>query len=377
MQGLETETFSSVVSSIYDCALNPEGWSEALTRISQLMDAAYATISLADTSQYNAVMAAHSPWDPQMLQLLNDEYGVEGVPGLRQVVFGDLDAPQSTMNQMSEDEFQRSRFYQNWVRPQNLRDGCVTKFAQTGTRLGIVGVITRASRDIITADERYFMQLVSPHLRRAALIGDLLDQARVTTHLYKQTLTSLATPIILTDRTGKLLFANPRADELLVQGKGIRITKGVLTSATPMGSAALADAIIRASEDDISLGSRGIGIQISDNPAEPMIAYVLPLTKGTLRGTYENAAVAIFISSGSSAVLPPDSALITLYDLTPAEARVLLAIGGGETISQTAVSNGLSENTVKTHLGRVFAKTGTSRQVDLARLVAMASPPVV
>jgi DNA-binding CsgD family transcriptional regulator/PAS domain-containing protein len=377
VQGLETEVFSSVVSRIYDCALNPEGWSDTLALIAQLMDAAYATISLADTNQYNAVMAAHSPWDPQMLQLVNDEYGVEGVPGLREIVFGDLDMPQSTLNQMSEDEFQQSRFYQDWVRPQKLRDACVMKFAQTSTRLGVVAATTRASRDIITAPERQFMQLISPHLRRAALIGDLLDQARVTSSLYQQTLAALATPVILTDRAGKVLFANARADELLVQGKGLKVANGLLASATPMGAEALADAIARASESDISLGSRGIGIPVSGNPSEPMVAYVLPLTKGTLRGTVENAAAAIFISSGRSAVLPPDTALITLYHLTAAEARVLLAIGSGETISQTALSSGLSENTVKTHLGRVFAKTRTSRQVDLARLVAMASPPVV
>ena len=39
------------------------------------------------------------------------------------------------------------------------------------------------------------------------------------------------------------------------------------------------------------------------------------------------------------------------------------------TASKSAVSLGISENTLKTHLGRIFAKTGTARQADLIKLV--------
>ena len=38
---------------------------------------------------------------------------------------------------------------------------------------------------------------------------------------------------------------------------------------------------------------------------------------------------------------------------------------------------GVAETTVKTHLHRVFAKTGTSRQADLVRLVAGYASPLV
>jgi hypothetical protein len=182
MQGLQTDVFSSVVSDVYDCAVQPLGWNAALTRVASLMNAAYATISLADLPHTNPIMAAHSPWDPEMLRVLNEDFGVDGIPGLREVIFGELDQPLSTMSQMSEDVFQESRFYREWVQPQGLRDACVTKFAQTGNRLGVLGVITFADRDVVSSDERRFMQLISPHIRRAALIGDLLNQERITSH---------------------------------------------------------------------------------------------------------------------------------------------------------------------------------------------------
>jgi DNA-binding CsgD family transcriptional regulator len=66
----------------------------------------------------------------------------------------------------------------------------------------------------------------------------------------------------------------------------------------------------------------------------------------------------------------------TLYDLTPSEARVLLKIGEGQTVTAAALELGVSENTVKTHLARVFQKVGVNRQPDLVAIVAALRPPV-
>ncbi|WP_261321722.1 helix-turn-helix transcriptional regulator [Rhizobium leguminosarum] len=69
--------------------------------------------------------------------------------------------------------------------------------------------------------------------------------------------------------------------------------------------------------------------------------------------------------------------MITLYDLTPAEARVVLQIGRGLSAAQCAATLAISENTLKTHLGRVYAKTSTARQADLVALVSTISSPIM
>ncbi len=374
MRGLETEIFSSVVSDIYDCALQPDGWSAALTRIAGLMDAAYIAISLADARQANAVMAAHSPWDPHMLQTLNDDFGADGIPGLREIIFGGTDCANSTMNQMSEAEFQESRFYRDWAGPQGLRDACVVKFAHTPARLGIAAAVTRATRDVINADERRFLGLVSPHLRRAAMIGDLLDQTRITAKRYRETLSSLNTPIMLTDENARIVFANSKAEDILAANVSLKSRNGVLACANQAASSKLADAISRAAKSELVLGDRGIGVALNAPDAAPMICYVLPLTRGTARGGTQ-AAVALFIAIGSDASPQPAPALITLFGLSQAEARVLQHIGAGATLAKVAEAMALSENTVKTHMSRIFAKTGTSRQADLVNLLNKMEAP--
>src|SRR6185436_14504859 len=64
------------------------------------------------------------------------------------------------------------------------------------------------------------------------------------------------------------------------------------------------------------------------------------------------------------------------YSLTRAELRVLLAIVEIGGVPEVADALGVADTTVKTHLGRVFEKTGAGRQADLVKLVAGFSTPL-
>lgn len=59
-----------------------------------------------------------------------------------------------------------------------------------------------------------------------------------------------------------------------------------------------------------------------------------------------------------------------LYRLSPAEAEVAVAVGGGDRLAELAVTRGVSYETVRNQLKAVFAKAGLHTQADLARLLA-------
>ena len=52
----------------------------------------------------------------------------------------------------------------------------------------------------------------------------------------------------------------------------------------------------------------------------------------------------------------------------------IIEVGG---VPQVAAVLGVSEDTVKTHLKRVFAKTDTKRQADLVKLIAGYANPLI
>lgn len=66
--------------------------------------------------------------------------------------------------------------------------------------------------------------------------------------------------------------------------------------------------------------------------------------------------------------------LISLFGLSPAEARLTRAICHGETLEEYADAQSVKLPTVKTQLRAVFAKTQTDRQVDLVNLISGIPP---
>jgi DNA-binding CsgD family transcriptional regulator len=375
MRDIEPQLLSSIVGDIYDCSLDPSAWPIALIRITSILDCAYSAISMTDVLQSKPRIQMHSPWDVERLQSLESDYGIEGVPGLKEVAYGDVDSPASTLAMMSEETFHASAFYQEWVKPQELKEACVMKFVHSEQRIGVMATVSRADRAVIGEAERSFLALLSPHIRRASLIGDLLNFERVKAELFRETLNEVATAVMLVDVSENLLFANTAAELLLTQGVTMSQKNGKLRLHNPSAANAVTQAIQLSHGFQDALGRRGIGIPLSRSGQSTAIAYVLPLGRTKTLSVHRNAVAAVFVSSEMQQRPPAQDLLITLFDLTLAEAKVMLLIGEGLTPAQAALKLNVSENTVKTHLSRIFSKTSTNRQSDLVKIVAELAPP--
>ena len=147
-----------------------------------------------------------------------------------------------------------------------------------------------------------------------------------------------------------------------------------MTLAYAAASKALQTAVAVAARNEVDLGRRGIGIPLRRADGTPCVAHVLPLWAGQiLPGLTQRATAAVFVAPAASPPRMPADALALLYDLTPAEARIFELIAGGQAPSDIAVLLGIAPSTVKTHLLRVFDKTGCSRQAEIVKLAASMS----
>jgi len=61
------------------------------------------------------------------------------------------------------------------------------------------------------------------------------------------------------------------------------------------------------------------------------------------------------------------------YGLTPAEERLALLILQGLTLGEAEAVLNIRHSTARTHMKRIYAKTGARRQVELVRLLMMGS----
>ena len=193
------------------------------------------------------------------------------------------------------------------------------------------------------------------------------------------TLDLLTVGIALVDGAGRLVHANEAAQAMLDSKSAVRKDGDVLTARDGKSAADLREAIEKAvGGSTIDLPSTGIAVPLTAADDRDLAAWVLPLDGG-LRSKLAApfaARAAIFLREiGGDAIPFPGELFVKRYALTPAECRVLMMLVQGMTPREAGDALGISEPTVKTHLQRLFSKTGTDRQSELMRLAMSALAP--
>jgi len=101
----------------------------------------------------------------------------------------------------------------------------------------------------------------------------------------------------------------------------------------------------------------------------PFAVMIGPLRPHTGDPTAADAVVVLYVADLEHGVLRRREALRELYGLTEAETQLVELLCQGSSLDEAAVARGVTMNTARSQLKQVFAKTHTSRQSELVRLV--------
>jgi DNA-binding CsgD family transcriptional regulator len=280
---------------------------------------------------------------------------------------------------VDDDEFLESRYYQEWVKPQGLQpDNLAMKALQTGQRTGILVVNREESRPRYGERELRLLNLLAPHVCRAVAISDALNLKTIRSEALEATLNALVSGVYLTDRYGRVVFMNRAAEHQARTSNALRIDNNCLAPVDRTARVAMSRAIDEAIADEAEKPASGIMLALPDGEGAGLVATVLPLGGGERRnicGAFA-AMAAIFVQD--PVVVPPfpGEAFAKLYGLTGGELRVLLAMAPGLGVKEAAEVLGIGETTAKTHLQRIYSKTGTAKQTELMHLFMSSAPPV-
>jgi DNA-binding CsgD family transcriptional regulator len=100
-------------------------------------------------------------------------------------------------------------------------------------------------------------------------------------------------------------------------------------------------------------------------PGDSVVAHLIPIT-GRSRELFEGG-LGMLVITPVTGPNPPDIAIIqSLFDLTPAEARVARGLVKGLTITEMAQHKGTGRETIRSQMKSVLGKTGSRRQVEVA-----------
>jgi DNA-binding CsgD family transcriptional regulator len=140
-----------------------------------------------------------------------------------------------------------------------------------------------------------------------------------------------------------------------------------------------ADHLLREAIATIDMAG-GTGVRsfpVRDTDADAMmVAHVVPI-RLSARDIFMRCAAVLVLTPVALPRAPPVELVQSLFDLTPAEARVARGLAAGKTVDDIASDGGTSANTIRTHVRGVLEKTGCNRQVDVvALLTAISAAPL-
>ena len=367
----ETERFSRLVGDIYDAALDPARWPAVLELTARFVGGCASALFMKDAARKTHNTVYTWGYDPEYTRTYLEEY-VKLDPFTTGQFFFEVERLVTLADLMPHDDFHETRFYAEWVQPQHWIDALGVTLEKSVATYAAHSVI-RHERDGIADDAaRRRMGLVAPHMRRAVLIGKVVDLQKIEAAMLADTLDGLAAAMLLVEAGGRIVHANAAGYALLAEARILRTSDGKLITGDAGANSALQEIFAAAANGDLALGANGIAVPLTMPNGERHVAHVLPLTSGARRraNAAYAAVAAVFIRRAELVAPSPPELIAKSYRLTPSELRVLLAVVEVGGVPEVALALGISETTVKTHLQRVFEKTASKRQVDLVKLVA-------
>ncbi|HEY4408017.1 MAG TPA: hypothetical protein VGN55_25475 [Xanthobacteraceae bacterium] len=375
---IPSDELSRLIGAIYDCALDPSRWEHTLDELRQAFEGLTGVLYLHDVRGRRMMINRTVGMAPAWLKLLDEHTPEVSTRLMRDLAsFPSLDQPHLMSRHIPPADAAQSPYIQQCLKPNGICDIINYFLMHTPTRFAGFAIGRHERHGIFTERELKLGSLLLPHLRRAVTISNVLDASTIERERMTELLNGLRCAVLLTDERGKILHANRFAENMLRNGILIERVNGLLRTKNPAARAEMHAAIRTAARDEVSIGATGLAICLTEPGSTSVFAHVLPMTGGELRAGLQPMAVAsVFIGA------IPDgqdgaSAMAVTYGLTPAETRVAASLLAGHTLAQTARSLRIAPSTAKTHLDKVFLKTGVARQADLIRLGMQLVPPTL
>jgi DNA-binding CsgD family transcriptional regulator len=237
--------------------------------------------------------------------------------------------------------------------------------------MGGVGFQRPRFADPFDETDRRKALFILPHVERALQINHRIARLTQERNIAFEVMDGLAVGILFLAPDTRVLFANRVAEQMFGKGYGLSVSQGRLRLQDRNTSHQLERLVGEAAQTSAGQGTRAGGVLAVATPKDrQLFLLVSPFRSvSTGYGPALPAAVVLF-SDPESKIAVPWQTLQAMFGLTPAQSRLLVAVLGGQSLSDYSEAAGISINTAKTMMQQIFQKTGHRRQIDLVRAIA-------
>jgi DNA-binding CsgD family transcriptional regulator len=362
-----------LVGSIYDAALDAQLWPDILNRIGDAVGGPQVVFGIYDPA--NGLVNMHAPrTDPEIMRKLADWAPTNlSLPCIASFPPGEAF---NGADVIAPDDFSRTAIYQNWWQPAGFSTApLVTNLFAGSAASGHFASHRPLNRSPFDDSQTHLFAALARHVVRAMALQRRLHHLTIANDSTLNDLDGLARGFLLVDAEARLLFVNRAARALLDARDGLRLDAGALSASDVDGRrtlrrliASCAGAAGAATDPwgDILLRRRAGRL-----PLDVIVTPIRPETAmASIPWTFPQRAVAIvLVSDPETEIQTRVESLSDRFGFTPAEATFALEIIKGDGRRAAADRLGITVGTARSHLSKIFDKTGVTRQAELVRLL--------
>jgi DNA-binding CsgD family transcriptional regulator len=356
------ERVRDLAFAFYDAPLEPTLWPELMARV--------VAASQSDIAGVCSYYEGTQHWwfsylDPKMrLALQRHTNGSDNV-----VEKQALQQPQPRLIQTARwvpAGFAESAFYREVLQSHGFpaEGGCVGDLLNDGRDVSRFAAF-RQSRKPYDSISMRNLSYLWPHLVQAVRLTLKLRPPVEADRSHVLDLCLLG--VIAVDSSRRVLEANATARRMLDRGEALACRQGRLVACAEETRARLDRALSAVLKDERAGTESCLLSTVFEDRL--LAVHVMRSTSAIRRALGVRVAALVLVQNPAEHLRCDRRVLQRLYGLTPAEATVAAHIAGGATVAGIAALLGLSRNTVRSHLYRVFDKLQVTHQSELTRLL--------
>src|SRR5262249_38795027 len=198
---------SSLIGEIYDAILDRAQWIKVLDKAALFVGADAGTL-IWRNPMCRAVNVIHAfGIKPGYVEQYRESYAKLD-PTTGPMLLRDVGDVASTADLLPHGELLKTSFYREWLQPQGFVDTLQAGLARSPTAVAQLCFMRNGDSGIIDNPTRDRLRLILPHLRRAVLVGELVDRTTAQAATFGDALDGICAGLFLVDTSGQIVHAN-------------------------------------------------------------------------------------------------------------------------------------------------------------------------
>jgi DNA-binding CsgD family transcriptional regulator/PAS domain-containing protein len=372
MISVSPQSLSGVIGSIYEATCDPALWAAAVGNLENLFHGSKACFGRCGPDiQANDIVATRR--DPAFERCFFEEYAHQPNAFVDAVNAAPVGMVYQDHALVGGDTLKRSRFWNEWMAPQDMYGGIACKVLQSGPSYWYFDVQRGRGQAGFEAEDAELLRLILPHLARAADISRNFQSAQ---HL-ASTFSELPFGVIVTDGHMRIATLNAAAEAILSKPDSGLLRKSGRLAAANLGHTICLQELVALScrtHEDVMPGVGGdLLVRAANRDTGVDLALSVGPLVSALQLPFVGRHAAIFIRELSLEVPAGfEEQARTFFGLTQKQAALAASLASGMTLKEAAADAHIQINTARSYLHSIFVKTRTHQQSELVALLKSA-----